>query len=174
MMNNEQPQESGLWDSPLGALLTGLNHSYQTIKQDMTTSPFDRDNQFLSTMLQFMAMPGTGKVTSPLWDSLRVLRPRGTNMPLQGIKAPPVQSPLPQALNPRDAALNATEQAMQQKLPVAGRSFQTATDVARRAAGETLPEHGTTFPDVPRQPTSGQQGLDFFNMLLEALGLPRR
>lgn len=87
-----------------------------------------------------------------------------------GMGARPGMQPGPAAGNPRDVQWNLGEQQMQQKLPVAGRSFQTPTDVARAGAGEQLPTHGTAFPEVPRQPSSSG-GLDFFNQLARALGI---
>jgi hypothetical protein len=59
---------------------------------------------------------------------------------------------------------------MYNRLPMAGRSFQTAEDIARRQAGEVLPELGAALPDIPREPVSSG-GLAFFERLVKALGI---
>lgn len=60
---------------------------------------------------------------------------------------------------------------MYERLPRAGRSFQSAEDIARGQAGETLPALGSAMPDIPR-PVSSPGALEHFEALRQRLGLP--
>ena len=60
---------------------------------------------------------------------------------------------------------------MYDRLPRAGRTFVSAGDLSRQAAGETLPALGSAMPDIPR-PVSSPGALDFFENLRKKLGLP--
>ena len=59
---------------------------------------------------------------------------------------------------------------MYDRLPRAGRTFVSAGDLSRQAAGEELPALGSAMPDIPR-PVSSPGGLDFFENLRAKLGL---
>jgi hypothetical protein len=74
--------------------------------------------------------------------------------------------------NPLFSMRQRTEPAsMYERLPRAGRTFVSAGDLSRQAAGEQLPALGSAMPDIPR-PVSSPGALEHFEALRQRLGLP--